>query len=238
MRRSALTDPNHSSDAAGIKLGSGVLAGVISALAFTALHQQVISNIWDMAIIMAVAGGVSGLCLAWTYGRFVVRPSVGSWVRYNLTYLGLFALIPPISVLMFDPVITVVEASNSDGPLTDLLVEAAPLTVVSMLGIATIVTLLFGSLRRDFGPTLVTSIVLMLFLGLNLTIMGLVDFSGGDLGVVAGFMALIAFIVAVFVTAFTALEWRTLSSLNQPRSTTSGAGTDSIPPVLPSREDG
>jgi hypothetical protein len=195
-----------------IRLWSGAVAGAISAVAFAAIHQLTISNIWDMAVIMAFAGALSGLTLAWTYGRFVERPSVGSWVRYNLTYLGLFALIPPISVLMFDPVITVFEASDSDGPLTELLVEAAPLTVISRLGIAAIVTVLFGSLRRDFGPTLVTSIVLMLFLGLNLTIMGLVDFSAGDLGVVAGFMALIAFIVVVFVAAFTALEWRTLSS--------------------------
>jgi hypothetical protein len=207
-----MTRSEDASRSAQIRLWSGAGAGAIAAVAFAAIHQLLISNIWDMAVIMAVAGALSGLSLAWTYGRFIARPSVGSWVRYNLTYLGLFALIPPISVLMFDPVITVFEASESDGPLTDLLVEAAPLTVVSMLGIAAIVTLLFGSLRRDFGPTLVTSIVLMLFLGLNLTIMGLVDFSSGDLGVVAGFMALIVFIVAVFVAAFTALEWRRLSS--------------------------
>ena len=107
------------------------------------------------------------------------------------------------------------EASESDGPLTELLVEALPLTIISMVGIAVIVSILFGSLKRDLGPALVTSTVLMLFLGLNLTIMGLVEFSGEDLGVVAGFMALIGFIGSVFTAVFVALEWSTMRS---PRS--------------------
>jgi len=189
-----------------------VIAGVVAVVAFAALHQLLISNIWDMAIIMTIAGALSGLCLAWTYRRFVVRPSVGSWIRYTATYLGFFAVIPLISVLMFDPVITVMEASESDGPLTDLLIEALPLTIISMIGIAVIVSLLFGSLKRDLGPALLTSVVLMLFLGLNLTIMGLVEFSGKGLGVVVGFMALIGFIGSVFTAVLIALEWRTMRS--------------------------
>lgn len=163
-----------------------------------------------MAIAMAMAGAISGLCLACTYRRFVSIPSVGSWVRYNATYLGLFALIPPVSVLMLDPVITIAEASNADGPLDDLLVEALPLTVASVIGIALVVTLLFGSLRSDFGPALAASVVLMLFLGLNLTIMGLVEFSAADSGVILGFMGLVVFIGVVFMVTVIGIEWRTL----------------------------
>lgn len=162
-----------------------------------------------MAVVMVVAGAASGLCLTWTYARLVGIPAVGSWVRYNATYLGLFALIPPISVVMFDPVITIVEASESDGPLTDLLVEALPLTIFSTVAIAVVVSVLFGNLRRDFGPSLVASALLMLFLGLNLTIMGLVEFSASDMGVIIGFMGLIAFLGVVFTAAVVVLEWRT-----------------------------
>lgn len=111
---------------------------------------------------------------------------------------------------MFDPVITVVEATESDGPLTDLLVEAMPLTIISVVAIAVIVSLLFGSLRRDLGPSLVASVVLMVFLGLNLTIMGLVEFSASDMGVIVGFMGLVAFLGAVFTAAFVVLEWNAL----------------------------
>lgn len=132
-----------------------------------------------MLAVMAVAGASSGLCLAWTYRRLTDRPYIGSWVRYNLTYMLLFAFIPALSVIMFDPVMTFAEAAESEGPLDELILEALPMTVGVTVAIAVIVSLLFGSLRQDFGPVLITSVVLMLFLGLNLTIIGLVEFSGG-----------------------------------------------------------
>lgn len=181
-----------------------------SVVVFAGIHYFLISNIWDMLAVMAVAGASSGLCLAWTYRRLTDRPYIGSWVCYNLTYMLLFAFIPALSVIMFDPVMTFAEAAESEGPLDELILDALPMTVGVTVAIAVIVSLLIGSLRQDFGPVLITSVVLMLLSGLNLTIIGLVEFSGGGLRVVSGFIGLIVAIGLVFVATFVGLERRCL----------------------------
>ena len=188
----------------------GAVAGAVSAVSFAAIHYVLISDIWDMAVIMAVAGALSGVCLAWTYRRLDARASVNGWLRYNLTYIGLFAVIPALSVALFDPIITFAEASESDGPLDELIVEALPMTVIAVLAIAVVVSLLFGSLRHDYGPILIAVTVLMLFLGLNLTIIGLVEFTVGRTRLVAGFIGLIVAIGFVFSVTYAALERRRL----------------------------
>ena len=81
-------------------LRSGVVAGAVSAFVFTLVHDLFISDIWDMLIVMVVAGAVCGLCIGWTYGRLVEVPSIGSWVGYNLVYLAMFGLLGAGSLLI------------------------------------------------------------------------------------------------------------------------------------------
>lgn len=188
------------------RLWTGALAGVVSVVSFAAIHYVLISNIWDMLGVMAFAGALSGLCLAWTYRRLATPSSAAGWMRYNVAYVGLFAIVPAVSVLLFDPVMTFAEASAAEGPLDDLIVEALPMTIVAVLVIATAVSVVFGTMRRDFGPILLTVVVLMVFLGLNLTIIGLVEFSEARLRVVAGFIGLILAIGLVFSATYLALE--------------------------------
>ena len=183
-----------------------MIAGVVSALVFAGVHHVFISNIWDMTGVMAVAGGVSGLCIAWTYRRLAAPASVGGWLRYNLTFVGLFAFVPALSMAIFDPVMTFAEASASEGPLDELIVEALPFTLVVVIVIAAVVAASFGSMRHDFGPILITVVVLMVFLGLNLTIIGLVGWSSSMPRVIAGFIGLIAALGLVFTLTYLALE--------------------------------
>ena len=101
-----------------------------------------------------------GCAFAWTYRRLANRSSAGSWIRYNLTYVGLFAALPALSVALFDPVMTFAEASAAEGPLDALIVEALPMTIMATLVIAGLVSLLFGSFRHDFGAVLIANPVL------------------------------------------------------------------------------
>ena len=117
----------------GLRLWTGAAAGAVSAVAFAGIHYVLISNIWDMIGLMAVAGAVSGLCLAWTYRRLAAPASVGGWLRYNLAYVGLLAVVPALSVALFDPVMTFAEAAAAEGPLDDLIVEALPMTIAVVL---------------------------------------------------------------------------------------------------------
>ena len=179
-------------------------------MVFAGVHHLLISNIWETVVFMAIAGALAGVSLIWSYRRLPGRPSVPRWLQYNAAFVGLFALLPVISIALFDPVITFAEAANSDGPLDALIVQALPMTVLATLGIAAILSWRFGSLRRDFGPVLVATTVLMLFLGLNLTIVGLVEFTGAMVRVLVGFIGLILGIGLVFALSVLALEWRRL----------------------------
>ena len=68
---------------------SGALSGALSALVFCVVHQLLISPIWFALVAMLVAGAVSGTSLAWSYVLIARKPTVGSWIRYNLLYVVL-----------------------------------------------------------------------------------------------------------------------------------------------------
>ncbi len=84
------------------------------------------------------------------------------------------------------------------------------MTIVVVLAIAAVVSLLFGSFRHDFAPILITVLALMTFLGLNLTIIGLDEFSSAMFRVVAGFIGLILAMSLVFAVTYLGHEWKRL----------------------------
>ena len=108
------------------RLSSGAIGGVVSVVVFAGVHHLLISNIWETVVIMAIAGALAGVSLAWSYRRLPGRPSASRWLRYNAAYVGMFAVLPVISIALFDPVMTFVEAANSDGPLDGLIVKPEP----------------------------------------------------------------------------------------------------------------
>jgi hypothetical protein len=190
-----------------LRLWTGAIAGVFSAVAFAGIHYVFISDIWDMIGVMSVAGGLSGLCLAWSYRRLRHPSSARRWLLYNLTYVASFAVVPALSMLLFEPVMSFAEAAASEGPLDELIVKALPFTIGAVIAIAALVSVAFGSLRHDFGPILITVVVLMAFLGLNLTIIGLVGWSSSMPRVIAGFIGLILAIGLVYASTYLAFEW-------------------------------
>ena len=190
---------------------SGAVAGTISTLVFTVIHDLFISDIWFSLIPMLVAGALCGLCVAWSYALLVPTSSVGGWLRYNLLYIAMFALLGAISVLVFEPVTTMAAVVTANGPPDALIGQAMPLTALFTVGMAVLVTTLYGAGWKRFGAVLLTCVVLVLLLGLNVSVIGLVDIPRGSLYLVAEMFGLIVALNVVYVLVFLALQWRRLA---------------------------
>lgn len=197
---------------------SGAVAGVTSTVVFTVIHDIFISDIWFSLIPMLAAGALCGLCVAWSYALLVRTPSTGSWLRYNLLYVAMFALLGALSVLAFEPVTTMAAVVTANGPPDALIGQAMPLTALFTVGTAVLVTLLYRAGWKRFGAVLLTCVVLVLLLGLNVSAIGLVDIPRGSLYLVAEMFGLIVALNAVYVVVFLALQRRRLASVGLAKS--------------------
>lgn len=179
----------------------GALSGVASALVFTVVHGLTISNIWSMLGVMLLAGAMCGACLAWSYGHLFPRFSITTWVRYNAAYLAMFAALAAVSVVAFEPVTTMAAVTERGGPVDDLIVQALPLSGVFVIAFTGVLGTQWARDRTDYLRLLATVATLMLLLGLNVSVLGLVDFGGASVRPVATFFALIVLLDAVFAAA-------------------------------------
>jgi len=189
---------------------SGAIAGAVSVLIFTWIHDLFISDIWSMLVVMLVAAAVCGLCVGWSYGRLVASPSLKSWLVYNLVYDAMFLLLGVVSVLIFEPVTTIAALSASNGPPDKLILQAMPLTAVFTLLAAVLIVILYGRAWRQFPAVLLTCAVLVLLLGLNVSVLGFVTIPRGSFYLVMEFFGLILLLNAAFVLAFIFLEQKRL----------------------------
>jgi hypothetical protein len=192
----------------------GAVAGAVSAVGFAALHALVISDIWWSVVPMAIAGALCGACVAWSYGVIVGRRSLMSWAGYNSSYIGLLVLLAVISLLVFEPVTTIPMLMAPDGleRAEALMGDAVGVTVLVGLAGAALVTSLFGRKWWHVGPVMVTMTVVITLLGLNVSILGLVEIPGSSAYLVAELFGLIFGIVLVYAAVFAVLEWRSLGS--------------------------
>lgn len=158
-----------------------------------------------------VAGAICGLSISWTYRRLFQTPSIGSWLRYNMVYLAMFWLLGAVSLLVYEPVTTVAAITEAGGPVDDLIVQALPMTVTFTFVTAGLVSLAFGRSWSHYGAILFTVTVLVLFLGLNVSVIGLVEATAGSMFLIMELFGLILAINVGFVATFTALEWKSLT---------------------------
>jgi hypothetical protein len=189
---------------------SGAVAGALSAFGFAIIHDVFISDIWFSLIMMMVAAALCGVCIGWSFGLLVEAPSVGSWLRYNMLYVAMFVLLGAASVLVYDPVTTIAALVEADEPPGELIRQAMPMTVVFTMATAALVGLLYGRSWLRFGAILLTSTVLVLALGLNVSVIGLVYIPRGSLYLVLELLGLILAINVVYVAVFIALERKSL----------------------------
>lgn len=195
---------------------SGAIAGAGSAFIFAVIHDLLISDIWFSLPIMLVAGALCGACLGWSYSRVVVSQSLRSWVAYNLIYDAMFVALGLVSVLLFEPATTMAALIASNGPPDQLIGQAMPITAVFTLAMALCISLIYGFSWSRFGIILLTSAVLVLLLGLNVSVIGLVRIPRGSWYLVFEMFALILTLNVMYVVVFVGLERRTM--LHSPMS--------------------
>jgi hypothetical protein len=205
-------------------LRSGALAGVFSTLAFAALHHVLISDIWFSLLPMLLAGALCGLAIAWTYVLLFPRPRVGSWMMYNLLFVGLFAALGAASLALLEPITTVAAVLAGGSPPRELFARALPLTIAFVVGSALLISGLWGRTLPKFAAVLLTSVLLYGLLGMNISILGLVFFASNTWSLVGMFFGLIVALALVYAAVFVILEWRRFAT---------AAGAASRSPVRP-----
>ena len=198
--------PPISSLSAARAAGSGAIAGGISVLVFTMIHNLFISNIWDSLPMMLIVGALCGASLGWSYALVSKTPSRGGWVRYNACYVLVLVLLGLMSLLVFEPVTTVSELLQSQAPPIALFRRTLPLMVASSVATALTLSLLY---RPDWRGRLVlflTSTLMVFLLGPNVSILGLVEVSSTTLRLLAAMLGLILTLAAINVVVFVGLE--------------------------------
>ena len=177
----------------------GALAGAFSALVFTVVHQVLISSIWFALPAMLGAGAVCGACIAWSYRLVTPTASASTWLRYNLIFLAMFVALGVVSVAVFDPITTIAALLQTNEPPRELIGRALPMTGGFMLATAIGLAVLYRPSWSGALGLLVTTIVLVLLLGLNISILGLVDVPSGEVRVLAETFGLLAALAIVYV---------------------------------------
>ena len=189
---------------------SGSVAGVVSAFAFAVIHYVFISDIWFSLIIMLPAGALCGGCVGWSYGLMFDIPSIGSWLRYNMLYVAMFVLLGMVSVLIFEPITTAAALMAANEPPDELIGQAMPMTIIFTLAAAILLSWRYGRSWLHYGAILLTCTLLVLLLGLNVSVIGLVSIPGNSLYLIAEMFGLILAINLAYVVVFIALERKSL----------------------------
>jgi hypothetical protein len=185
---------------------SGAIAGAGSAVAFAFIHQVLITDIWFSLAMMVVAGALCGLCVGWCFGLLHDRPTSGNWVRFNLLFVLMFGLLAAVSILIFEPVTTLAAVIQGNGPPGDLIGQAMPITILFTLAAAGLLALRYAQDWSQVAAILLTCSILVLALGLNVSVIGLVAIPRSSLYLVVEQFALIVAINLSYLMIFMALE--------------------------------
>ena len=186
---------------------SGALSGALSAFVFCVVHQLLISPIWFALVAMLVAGAISGISLAWSYILIARKPTAGSWIRYNFTYVVILLVLGAVSLMMFEPVTTIATLLKSNEPPRALIGQALPMTAFFTIGSAGLLTVLYRPGLVGQLAILMTTLVIVFFLGLNISILGLVFVPKSSLYVVGEVIALIVALALAYSVSM-AYIWR------------------------------
>lgn len=206
---------------------AGAAAGAATTVVFAALHHLLISDIWYSIIPMLVAGASCGTCLAWSYALLFDRASAAGWFAYNMMYFALFVLLGITSVVIYEPVYHMDALIAGNEPPRELMWQAMPLTVAFTLASAAVISLAWGRSLHKAAAVLLTCTVLIVLLGLNVSVLGLVHMSQAIAAVLIRFFGLIAAIMLGNAAVLYILERRSLFRND------SGAGAESAPGGAP-----
>jgi hypothetical protein len=134
--------------------------------------------------------------------------------------VSMFALIGGVSVLVFEPVATIPALVAANSPPDDLIKQAMPMTIISTLLMAAVLIKLYARTWLHYGSILLTCSVLVLLLGLNVSVIGLVEFPRSSIFLIVEMFGLIIALNAVFAVVFAGLEWKNFQRYESASSTT------------------
>jgi hypothetical protein len=185
---------------------NGAAAGTFASLVFISAHDILISDIWFALIPMLVAGALCGAAIAWTYALLFPRPAIARWIGYNLFYVGVLVAMGLVSLLIYEPITTVAALIEAGGSPTELIRRATPLSVATIVVAAALLQWLWGRGVGHFLALLVSCSLVVVLLGLNVSVLGLVEFDSQGTVLVLITYGLTLLLNAVYVTAFAGLE--------------------------------
>ncbi len=188
----------------------GAIAGATSVVAFTIVHFFVISDIWWSLVPMLIAGAACGAVLAATFGLMPPhRRTTAGWFAYNAVWVVLLGALSVVSILVFEPVVTVRELIEANsGPPDELIGQALPMTAVFTVLSAAVVSRLVIGRWSAFIPVLGTAAVVVVLLGLNLSITGLAEFESGEGLLMAELFGLVVLLAGVYAVVYWIIERR------------------------------
>jgi hypothetical protein len=185
---------------------TGALSGFVSTFLFTVVHQIFISNIWFSFVFMAGAGILSGFLIAMGFGILFRSYTSFSWFSYNSIFLVMFLLLALFSVIVFEPVTTMGELLQANGPPDDLIRKAFPMTILFTIAFAVIISVLYAKKLLQVLMVVITCAELMLVLGLNVSVIGLVDIPRTGFHLIMELFGLILLILFMNAIIFRILE--------------------------------
>ena len=186
---------------------SGAVAGMFSAFIFCVVHQLIISPIWFSLLALLIAGAVCGSCLAWSYDVAVTPRSLRGWFEYNALYVAVLVALGVTSLIIFEPVTTIAALLRSKTPPIALIADAFPITVGFTVISAVLLSMRYRPGWGGIGAIALTTIVVVLFLGMNISILGLVFIPRGSFYVIAEVLVLIVILALSYVLSIV-FFWR------------------------------
>jgi hypothetical protein len=181
----------------------GSAAGVVSTVVFAWIHQLTISDIWNTLPAMSVAGAISGALLAWSHSRLFPLGTPVNWLGYNALHVLLLGVLAVASIAWFEPITTFSAVVAANAPPRELMSKALPLSCAFAVGTALLLYALWGRSWRDGLAALLASTAIMVLLGANVSVLGLVEMTQGGIRTLSLFFAL--FVLLAFVYSVSAI---------------------------------
>lgn len=188
------------------RAGTGAIAGVVATTVFTIAHHLFINPIWWAFPFMALAGAACGAALTWCYVSVVSTGSGRSWTLFVGLFTVMFGLLAAVSMMIYEPIITMEEVVNSTGGNPIPISESLGLMIPFTIAWAALMALSYRAGWRGFTTTLAATTVLMLFLGINVSTAGLVEIPTTGWKLVAEFFGYIAALGASFGITYHLIE--------------------------------
>jgi hypothetical protein len=110
------------------------------------------------------------------------------------------------SVVVFDPITTVAAVIAANEPPNELIAKALPMTGVFVVVAVAYVSWLYARKWTHCLAIFVTYVILVGLLGLNVSILGLVEVTRGSAYLIAELFGLIFVLVLVYAAAFVTIE--------------------------------